>query len=105
MVANHLIRLAFNISSKKQNFEYSDILFYWKYGNDREVDFVYNDGAGTEVPIEVKFQNRISSRDLDGLINFKRDTRQRNAILLSKDRLSLENEYVSIPVSLFLLLA
>ena len=31
--------------------------------------------------------------------------RHRNAILLSKDKLSLENEYVAIPVSLFLLLA
>lgn len=105
VVANHLARLAFNISPKKQNFEYSDILFYWKYGKDREVDFVYSDGAGTEVPIEVKFQNRISARDLDGLINFKRLTGQSNAILLSKDKLSLENEYVAIPVSLFLLLA
>ncbi|MYG33522.1 MAG: ATP-binding protein [Cenarchaeum sp. SB0677_bin_16] len=104
VVANHLIRLAFSISSKKQNFEYSDILYYWRYGKDKEVDFVYNDGDGTEVPIEVKFQNRITSRDLDGLINFKRNTGQRNAILLSKDKLSLENEYVAIPVSLFLLL-
>ena len=105
VVANHLIRLAFNISPKKQNFEYSDILFYWKYGKDREVDFVYSNGVGIEAPIEVKFQNRISARDLDGLINFKRHTRQKNAILLSKDKLSLENEYVAIPVSLFLLLA
>lgn len=105
VVANHLIRLAFNISPKKQNFEYSDLLFYWKYGKDREVDFVYNNGIDVETPIEVKFQSRISARDLDGLINFKRDTGQRNAILLSKDKLSLESEYVTIPVSLFLLLA
>lgn len=105
VVADHLIRLAFNVSPKKQNFEYSDLLFYWKYGKDREVDFVYNNGADVEVPIEVKFQNHISARDLDGLINFKRDTKQRNAVLLSKDKLSLESEYVAIPVSLFLLLA
>ena len=105
VVANHLIRMAFTLSARKQNFEYSDLLFYWKYGSDREVDFVYKDGAGTETPIEVKFQNRISARDLDGLINFNRHTGQRNAIMLSKDRLSLENEYTSIPVSLFLLLA
>ena len=105
VVANHLIRMAFTISAKKQNFEYSDLLFHWKYGNDREVDFVYSDGTGTETPIEVKFQNRISARDLDGLINFNRYTRQRNAIMLSKDRLSVENEYTAVPVSLFLLLA
>ena len=79
-------------------------MFYWKYCKGREVDFVYSNGAGTETPIEVKFQNHISARDLDGLINFKRQPGQRNAILLSKDKLSLENECVAIPVSLFLLL-
>ena len=105
VVANHLIRMAFTVSSRKQNFEYSDLLFHWKYGNDREVDFVYSDGTGTETPIEVKFQNKISARDLDGLINFNRRTKQNNAIMLSKDRLSSENEYTAIPVSLFLLLA
>lgn len=104
VVANHLIQLAFNISPKKQNFEYSDLLFYWKYNKDKEVDFVYNNGTDLEIPIEVKFQNRISVRDLDGLINFKRYAGQRNAILLSKDKLSLEDECVTIPVSLFLLL-
>ena len=105
VVANHLIRMAFTTSARKRNFEYSDLLFYWKYHNDREVDFVYSDAAGTETPIEVKFQSRISARDLDGLINFNRHTGQRNAIMLSKDRLSLESEYMAIPVSLFLLLA
>ena len=105
LVANHLIRLAFNISPKKQNFEYSDLLFHWRYYKDKEVDFVYNNGIGVETPIEVKFQNHITTRDLDGLINFKRQTGQKNAILLSKDKLLIENECIVIPVSLFLLLA
>ena len=105
VVANHLIRMAFNISPKKRNFEYSDLLYYWRYGKDREVDFVYSDGADMEIPIEVKFQSRITTRDLDGLINFKRHTRQRSAILLSKDQLSMEGECATVPVSLFLLLA
>lgn len=105
VVANHLIRLAFNLSPRKRNFEYSDLLYYWRYGKDREVDFVYSDGAGAEIPIEVKFQNRITNRDLDGLINFKRHTGQKGAILLSKDRLSMKGECAIIPISLFLLLA
>lgn len=105
VVANHLIRMAFNVSPRKRNFEYSDLLYYWRYGKDREVDFVYSDGAGVETPIEVKFQNSITARDLDGLINFKRHTKQKGAILLSKDRLSMEGECATIPVSLFLLLA
>lgn len=104
VVANHLIRLAFNVSSRRQNFEYSDVLFHWRYGKDREVDFVYDDQAGIKTPIEVKFQNHITARDLDGLINFKRRTTHQNAILLSKDTLDIERECIAIPVSLFLLL-
>lgn len=104
VVADHLIKLAFSMSPKRQNFEYSDLLFHWRYCKDREVDFVYSNGAGAETPIEVKFQDNITARDLDGLINFNRHTGQRNAVLLSKDKLSLEGEYTAIPVSLFLLL-
>ena len=105
VVANHLIRMAFNKSPKKQNFEYSNLLFYWRYGPNREVDFVYNNRINTEIPIEIKFQNNISVRDLDGLINFKRRTGQKNAVLLTKDKLSLDRECVMIPSSLFLLLS
>ena len=104
VVASHLIRLAFDLSPKKQNFEYSDLLFYWRHGRGREVDFVYSSG-GNEVPIEVKFQNRITARDLDGIINFKRQAGSGTSILLSKDKLSTEREYVAIPASLFLMLA
>ena len=52
VVADHLIRTAFNLSPRKRNFEYSDLLYYWRYGKDREVDFVYSDGTS------VKFRSR-----------------------------------------------
>jgi len=104
VIGDHLIRLAFNISPKKQNFVYSNVLYYWRYGKDKEVDYVYNDGMGREIPIEVKFQNNLSVRDLDGIINFKKFTGVKNALLISKDKLELTRECVVIPASIFLLL-
>ena len=103
IVANHLIRLAFLRSQKKQMFVPSNHIYYWKYENS-EVDLIYNDGMGIEIPIEVKFQNNLTKRDLDGVINFKKSTGTDKALLLTKDTLSVERECVKIPVSMFLLL-
>lgn len=105
IVGDHLIRLAFSLTTKKQTFVYSNSLFFWKYGSQEEVDYVFNDGSGIEIPIEVKFQNKITVRDLDGIINFKRYTHVKNAILLSKDKIGIERECVIVPTSMFLLLA
>ena len=104
IVASHLIRLAFLRSQKKQMFAYSNHIYYWRYRKDNEVDLVYNDSMGTEISIEVKFQEKITKRDLDGVINFKRHTSTDKALLLTKDVLSVERECIMIPVSLFLLL-
>jgi len=104
IVANHLIRLAFLRSQKKQSFVHSNYVYYWKYGKDNEVDLIYNDGMGIEIPIEIKFQNKITNRDLDGIINFKRYTGTKNALLLTKEKLSVERECVMIPIPIFLLL-
>jgi len=68
------------------------------------VDYVLNDAIGLEIPIEVKFQNTITNRDLDGIINFKRFAHAKSALLLSKDQLDISKEFVKIPVSSLLLL-
>lgn len=104
IIGDHLIRLAFALSSKKQTFDYANFLFFWKYGKEEEVDYVFNDGTTIELPIEVKFRNTITNRDLDGIINFKRFTSVKNGILISKAKLSVDRECVSIPASMFLLL-
>lgn len=104
VIGDHMIRLAFAMTSKKQTFDYSNFLFYWRYGSQQEVDYIFNDGTGMELPIEVKFQNSISSRDLDGLINFKKYTHTKDALLISKDRLDITSECVEVPASIFLLL-
>ncbi len=107
VVGDHLIRLAFNMSHKKQIFDYSNHIFFWRYGkkDENEVDFIFYDDSDIEVPIEVKYRNRISSRDIDGIINYKRKSGVKNALVITKDIMGIEREYVSIPASVFLLLA
>ena len=104
IVASHLIRMAFRRSPKKPWFLYTNYLAYWRYGPEKEVDFVYNDGH-VEVPIEVKFGANTSRRDLAGIIAFKKATRAKNGLLLTRDSLSVERECLKVPASLFLLLA
>ena len=104
IVANHLIRMAFRRSPKKPWFMYTNYLAYWRYGPEKEVDFVYRDGH-VEVPIEVKFGHNLNKRDLDGIIAFKKASGARNGILLTRSALSAERECLKVPVALFLLLA
>ena len=103
IVATHLIRMAFRRSPKKPWFRHSNYLAYWRYGPQKEVDFVYNDGA-TEVPIEVKFRNRLNKRDLDGVIAFKKAAGVKSGLILTRNSFCAERECVKIPASMFLLL-
>jgi len=103
IVADHMSRLAFMRSRNKHTFDHSDYIYYWKY-NGNEVDLIYNDGLGIEIPIEVKFQNNISKRDLDGIINFKKHTHAKNALLLTRGEFSVERECIMVPVAMFLLM-
>lgn len=102
IVANHLTRLAFNASSNKQNFDYHYRIFY-HLENGGEVDFVYDDGDKMIVPIEVKYRN-MPKRKLSGMYKVLNRTRGKG-IVISKDRLDVSSDHVTIPASLFLLLA
>jgi hypothetical protein len=104
IVADHLIRLAFLLSDKKQTFDYFNHVFYWKDDKNREVDFVLYDGNSIEVPIEVKFRNKINAKELAGLVNFLTATKQKSGLVLSKYELDTRQDYVIIPTSVFLLL-
>jgi uncharacterized protein len=103
VIGDHLIRFAFLLSEKKQMFEYTNNLYYWKYGKDREVDYVLSNGKNIEVPIEVKYQNKITNRDIDGILNFERQTGRTNGIVISKDLLERSDTYIIIPASIFML--
>ncbi len=102
-VADHCIRMAFNMARKKTGFDYQSSVFYWKSKDKREVDFVVRDGDSL-IPIEVKYQNNIKKDDFGGLIDFKKATKTKRGIIITKNDLRVENEAVLIPASLFLLL-
>ena len=102
-VANHCIRMAYNMASKKIGFSYQSSVFYWKSKNSKEVDFVVRDNDSL-IPIEVKYQNQIRTDDLHGLIDFKKATKTDKGIIITKNELRVENEAVLVPASLFLLL-
>ena len=61
VVANHLVRLLFNYQPSAQ-FDYTGQLFHWQSANQRQLDFVAW-VRESYVPIEVKYQTRVSSDD------------------------------------------
>ncbi len=104
IVADHLIRWAFSMSKKKQTYDYYNHVFYWKDDKNREVDFILYDGDSIEVPIEVKYRNRLDLKELAPMVNFLSKTDNEKGLVLSKTLFDIKSEYVIIPTSLFLLL-
>lgn len=103
ITSDHMIRLAFGLTPRKITFDYHNSIFYWMGKNDREVDFIIK--IGNEViPIELKYQNKINREDYYSLIDFKKVTKVKHSLLLTKDKLDVSTESVLIPVSMFLLL-
>ena len=103
VMADHCVRLAFSLATKKSGFLYQSSVFYWKSKTCREVDFVVRDNDSL-IPIEVKYQNRIKNSDLNGLIDLKKATKINRGIMITKNELRAANESVLIPASVFLLL-
>ncbi len=104
IVGDHLIRLAFRLSRKKQTFDYSNYVFNWRYEGG-ELDYVLYDGAGVELPIEVKFQKTVSKKtDFKGIYKFQKAAGVKMGLLLSKDQLDVASDCLTIPASVFLLL-
>ena len=62
------------------------------------MDFVLRSGNNELFPVELKYQNQIQKSDYKGLYTFKK------GVLLSKNKFDVTGNYVTIPVSLFLLL-
>lgn len=104
IMADHLIRWAFTLSNKKQTFDYHQHLFYWKDEKNREVDFVLFDGGNVEVPIEVKYRNKMRATELAPMIGFLNNSKIKNGLVISKSDLRIASNYTVIPASLFLLL-
>ena len=104
IVADHLIRWAFTLSKKKQTFDYQNHVFYWKDEKNKEVDFILYDGDRIELPVEVKYRNRVNPMELTGLVSFLDKTKTESGLVISKSDLDVRQDYVIVPASIFLLL-
>jgi hypothetical protein len=102
VVANHLVRLLFSYQPSSQ-FDYTSQLFHWQSANQRQLDFVAWIGE-SHVPIEVKYQTRVSSDDAIPIIDFQKGGKSTRGIMLTKDALEEKGSYVEIPVHLGLAL-
>ena len=103
VIANHLVRWAFISSKRKQSFDPHDHIFYWKDKNNKEVDFIYYDGESIEIPIELKYKNKVYKKELGGMSSFL-DYTKKNGLVISKNQIGVQQEYVEIPASVFLVL-
>lgn len=102
IIGSHLVRWAFILSQKKQTFEPTNHVFYWKDDKNKEVDYIFYLGKNMEVPIEVKFRN--TPKSLGGFYSFLDKTSTKSGIVISKDDLDIKDNYVSIPASVFLMM-
>jgi len=100
IVQNHLIRFAFD-QNPTSLFDPSSELFHYNEDG-RVIDFILNLG-GRLFPIEVRYQNSISSHDSTAIVSFAR-REGTQAILITKDQLSVKDHLLEIPASLFLTL-
>ena len=103
LIGNHLVRWAFAISQKKQTFQATNHVFYWRDEQKREVDYVLYDENDIEVPIEVKYRTPIPKKELGGLYSFQSKVGTKSGIVLSETSLEQKSEYVAIPTSVFLM--
>lgn len=102
VVSNHLVRLLFGYNPSSQ-FDYTNQLFYWESSNQRQLDFAALI-EGKYIPIEVKYQNRISVDDAKPLIDFQKSGKSASGLLLTKNSLAERSSYAEVPVHLALLL-
>jgi len=102
VVANHLVRLLFSYNPSTL-FDYSNQLFYWEGPSSRQLDFAVR-LVNKYLPVEVKYQNRISSDDAKPLIDFQKAGKSTNGLILTKDTLATKSSHLEVPVHLALLL-
>ncbi len=103
VIADHLVRLAFQLSSQKQLFDYEKVLHYWRSNSQREVDFALT-LSKSFLPVESKYKRTISRDDRYGLSDFSKVTGVKNEILVSENEFSSYKGGSIVPAWLFLLL-
>lgn len=102
VAADHLARLMYDTADSRIMFDRNNHLFYWK--DKQEVDFVLYREGQLELPVEIKYRNRISYRELGGMARFLDATGSESGLVLSKDTLEVRRDYAVIPLAVFLAL-
>jgi len=102
VVANHLVRLLFSYNPLAL-FDYSSQLFYWDGPSSSQLDFAVRLGS-KYLPVEVKYQSKISSDDAKPIIDFQKAGKSTGGLILTKDVLARKSSHLEIPVHLALLL-
>jgi predicted AAA+ superfamily ATPase len=102
VVSNHLVRLLFSYNPSTL-FDYASQLFYWEGAGQRQLDFAVRFGE-KYLPIEVKYQNRISPEDSKPITDFQRSGKSTSGLIITKDTLEEKDSHLEIPVHLALLL-
>jgi predicted AAA+ superfamily ATPase len=70
-------------------------VYFWR-DNQKETDIVI-DKKRELLPVEVKYRNEVTERDLKGLFAFLEEHKARKGIVITKDFLSIKGDVVYIP--------
>ncbi len=71
--------------------------FFWRDNYGHEIDFVDADGGGI-VPVEIKYRNKISSREMKNLLIFAKKFKTRKAVLIEKRVVAETMKYENLKV-------
>jgi len=93
---SHLCKLAYRLNPQ-DHFDPKMVVTYYRDKKNREIDFLLLE-KNEEFPFEVKYQGSVSKADFRNFYSFGR------GVLLTKGDSRVQRNYVSIPVSVFLML-
>ena len=98
IVADHCRRMKFSLGQS-----YDSDIFYWNNKKGQEVDIIV-ELLGKPIPIEVKYRREIKKSDLSGMHEFIEQYETPFNLVITQHTLSLKDDYINIPLWLFLLL-
>ncbi len=102
IVSNHLVRLLYSYHPSSL-FDYTTLLFHWESGKQRQLDFAVR-LQDEYLPVEVKYQNRVTSEDAAPIIDFQKTGKSTKGLIVSKESLAEKASHLEIPAHLLLLL-
>ena len=103
VVFEHVVRLAYGTLRMRVAYGHDNAVFYWRSRRKREVDFLVRSRGGM-IPIEVKYQNQTKSRDMYGILDYKKAGGSDGGILVSKNEMRAGRGTCTLPASVFLFL-